>query len=150
MATVSPTAFAIAMAPFVMAARVAAVFGVSGPFVRAFARATYPSRVPELERYEPTEHDVFVATFVKSGTNWALQIAQQLSYLGKAEFDHIHEVVPWPEAKMPGLVALDDMRARDASPTGLRVIKTHASLALVPYRPQAACTAHRDHPYRSS
>ncbi|MCU0289465.1 MAG: sulfotransferase domain-containing protein, partial [Acidobacteria bacterium] len=32
--------------------------------------------------YQPTEHDVFVATFVKSGTNWMLQTAQQITQYG--------------------------------------------------------------------
>ena len=36
-------------------------------------------------------------TFAKSGTNWAMQIAHQLIYHGKGEFDHLHDIVPWPD-----------------------------------------------------
>src|SRR5262245_27374775 len=44
--------------------------------------------------YIPGEQDVFVMTYAKSGTNWAMQIAHQLIYHGKGEFDHLHDVVP--------------------------------------------------------
>ena len=30
--------------------------------------------------YEPTEHDVFVVTYVKSGTNWMMQLVHQLLF----------------------------------------------------------------------
>ena len=36
--------------------------------------------------YEPTEHDVFVATFPKSGTNWLMQMTTQIAWRGEAEF----------------------------------------------------------------
>src|SRR5262245_22371972 len=50
-----------------------------------------------FRRYVPTTHDVFVATYIKSGTNWMMQIAHQLAWHGKADFEHIHCVVPWPD-----------------------------------------------------
>ncbi|PRQ02965.1 Sulfotransferase domain protein [Enhygromyxa salina] len=137
MAKIHPATFAVVMTPFILATKTAAALGVATPLLRAFLSATYPRRVAEFETYEATKHDVFIATFAKSGTNLAMQIAQQIAYLGEAEFDHIHDFVPWPEANMPGLVALDDMRVCEASPTKLRVIKTHASLELVPYAAQA-------------
>ncbi|MFT5444405.1 MAG: hypothetical protein ACI8W3_003460, partial [Myxococcota bacterium] len=83
--------------------------------------------------YTPTEHDVIVATFAKSGTNWMLQIAQQIACRGEAEFDHIHDVAPWPDAPRPGPIALDDLGPQQTSPTGLRVIKTHLATNHVPY-----------------
>lgn len=137
MSQVHPVVFTIVMAPFVIMIKIAAALGMATPLVRAFVRGTYPRRVRLFEGYEASEHDVFVATYAKSGTNLALQIAQQISYLGAAEFDHIHDVVPWPEAGMPGLVPLDDMGPCEGSPTKLRVIKTHVSLELVPYDPRA-------------
>ena len=94
---------------------------------------TTPARCPALQRYTPSEHDVFVATFAKSGTNWALQICQQIAHRGAAEFEHIHAVVAWPEIPDPGIVDLDDPRPWQASPTKLRVIKTHVSADVVPY-----------------
>jgi hypothetical protein len=86
-----------------------------------------------FRNYEPTEHDVFVATYAKSGTNWMMQISQQVSHRGEAEFEHIHTVVPWPDTPAPGPISLGDMSALEESPTGLRVIKTHLQAELVPY-----------------
>jgi len=98
--------------------------------------------IPEVQakffgNYQPAEHDVFVATFVKSGTNWMLQIAQQTAYLGAAEFEHIHDVVPWPDAPMINLIPISDSGPRRKSPTGLRVIKTHNIAECVPYNEKA-------------
>jgi hypothetical protein len=73
--------------------------------------------------YTPTARDVIVATTSKSGTNWAMQIALQLAWLGDAEFDYVHDLVPWPDAAMPSIRArLDDPPDRHPSPTGIRVI----------------------------
>jgi hypothetical protein len=87
--------------------------------------------------YPPTEHDVFVATFGKSGTNWMMQIAQQIAWRGEAEFEHIHNVVPWPDGPGPVPASLSDVSVRDSPPTGLRVIKTHLETAFVPYGEKA-------------
>ena len=87
--------------------------------------------------YRPTRHDVFVCTYVRSGTNWTMQIAFQIAHRGRGEYEHIHEVVAWPEPPMPRIVDLrDDAPARQA-PTGLRVIKTHLESDYVPYSPEA-------------
>ena len=88
--------------------------------------------------YVPTAQDVFVATFAKSGTNWMLQITQQIACLGTAEFDHIHDVVPWPDAPFPEIRAhLNGGSGADCAPTGLRVIKTHFEREYVPFNSQA-------------
>jgi len=87
--------------------------------------------------YQPTEHDVFVATFVKSGTNWMLQVAQQIAHYGAAEFEHIHDVVAWPDAPMIGIIPLSDPGPQIQSPTGLRIIKTHNIADCVPYNEKA-------------
>lgn len=87
--------------------------------------------------YQPSSHDVFVATFGKSGTNWMMQIAQQIAWRGRAEFRHIHDVVPWPDSPGPGPITLEASAALDPSPTGLRVIKTHIDADHVPYSPEA-------------
>jgi hypothetical protein len=50
--------------------------------------------------YVPGKEDVFVMTYPKSGTNWMIQIAYQLIHHGKGEFNHIHDDVPWPDAKL--------------------------------------------------
>lgn len=87
--------------------------------------------------YLPSEHDVFVATYAKSGTNWMMQIAQQIAWHGEAEFEHIHQLVPWPDAPGPSPLPLSDRSAQQRSPTGLRLIKTHLEPAYVPYSERA-------------
>jgi len=88
--------------------------------------------------YVPTRRDVIVCSYLKSGTNWTLQIAQQIAWRGRAEFAHIHDVVPWPDQIIDGYsIPLSDTRQADASPTGLRVIKTHAAWQDIPYSPEA-------------
>jgi hypothetical protein len=92
--------------------------------------------------YEPTEHDVFVVTYVKSGTNWMMQLAHQLLFHGAGEFEHIHCVVPWPDTALMGpmtnyAIPIRDPRVWQASPEGKRVVKTHFRWEDVPYSPKA-------------
>jgi hypothetical protein len=84
--------------------------------------------------YRPDEHDVFVCTYFKSGTNWMLQVAHQIANRGGAEFDHIHDWVPWPECpSLDFAVDLLDPLPQRESPTGLRIIKTHLEWSKIPY-----------------
>lgn len=85
--------------------------------------------------YVPTAHDVLICSYFKSGTNWTMQIAVQIAFRGRAEFEHIHDLVPWPDMSLRAqyAVPLDDDGPQRASPTGLRVIKTHLKLGPVPY-----------------
>lgn len=75
---------------------------------------------------QPGPHDIVVSSYFKSGTNWMMHIAAQVAWRGKAEFAHIHDLVPWPELQPRGGVAVP-YRDVDvaACPTQLRVIKTH-------------------------
>jgi hypothetical protein len=86
--------------------------------------------------YTPTANDVFVCTFAKSGTYWMLQIVTQIAGRGTADFEHIHDLVPWPEAPLPGLVRLSDPTWQTAL-LQKRAIKTHAEAHFIPYN-QAA------------
>lgn len=89
-------------------------------------------------KYQPTQSDVFVCAYHKSGTNWTMQIAHQIANNGEAEFDHIYEVVPWPEMSMPGFsIPLNHPGPQSASPSGLRVIKSHMQAAHVPINDKA-------------
>lgn len=94
-------------------------------------------------KYEPTAADVFICSYFKSGTNWTMHIALQVAFRGSARFEHVHDVVAWPEVppSMQMAVPVDDDRPRAASPTGLRVIKTHLALSAVPYSPAARYVA---------
>ena len=91
----------------------------------------------------PSEHDIFVMTYPKSGTNWMLQIAYQLIHHGKGEFDHIHSVVPWPDAVLTSrtmrnyAIPLKLATAWRTAPERKRLIKTHLNWELLPYSKEA-------------
>jgi hypothetical protein len=91
--------------------------------------------------YTPSAHDVIVCSYFKAGTTWTLQIATQIAFRGKAEFDNIHHVVPWPDVPAPPLARLiipvSDPSPARLSPTGLRVIKTHLKKEDVPFTREA-------------
>ncbi len=61
-----------------------------------------------------------------------MQISQQIAHYGAAEFNHIHELVPWPDGPSGPVGDLNDPRFAEESPTGLRVIKTHLPAEHVP------------------
>ena len=94
-------------------------------------------------KYTPGPQDVFVMTFAKSGTNWMMQIAHQLIYHGKSEYDHLHDLVPWPDTTiMPFFVKKYAIPIEEAThwrdaPEHKRVIKTHYNWDLLPYSEQA-------------
>ena len=74
--------------------------------------------------YTLTARDVIVATYSKSGTNWAMQIALQTAYYGEAEFAFIHDLIPWPDVLEPIFKSkLRNPSRAKQSPTGLRVIR---------------------------
>src|SRR5690242_15367211 len=88
-----------------------------------------------FRNYVATRHDVFVATFAKSGTNWIMQIAHQLAFHGNGEFEHIHCAVPWPDTVLMGpmrgyAIPIEDSSVRKASPEQKRVIKNPLRLGL--------------------
>ena len=92
--------------------------------------------------YVPSKHDVFAAVYIKSGTNWTMQIVHQLLNHGNAEYDHIHSVVPWPDTQLMGpmkryAIPLDDESVWRASPEQKRVIKTHFNWEDLPYSEDA-------------
>ena len=134
-----------------------ALYGFIGPVVRTFGkfgrmdsvfRAMTKRRIQgqkasnPFRNYVPTKHDVFVATFAKSGTNWMMQIAHQLAFHGEGEFEHIHCVVPWPDTKIMGplskyAIPIEDPSVWQASPEQKRVIKSHFDWEFLPYSEQA-------------
>jgi len=92
--------------------------------------------------YVPGPQDVFVMTYAKSGTNWMMQIAHQLIYHGQSEYEHLHDLVPWPDTKaMPFLkkyaIPLEEATHWQQAPERLRVIKTHFDWDMLPYSDQA-------------
>ena len=127
------------MIPVSALVQVALRLGLAKPIMRALLARVQSESLQRkaFAGYEPTRHDVFAATFGKSGTNWMMQIAQQIAHRGEAEFSHIHDLVAWPDAPFRAPTPLEDLRAGDCSPTGLRVIKTHLATQYVPYRDDA-------------
>jgi len=113
--------------------------GLAKPMLKRAIKKMFFSKAikQSFGSYEAQAADVFVTTFAKSGTNWMMQIAQQIAFYGDAEFDHIHDVAAWPDAPSSGPIPLSDMSARDVSPTGLRIIKTHLDANCVPYDERA-------------
>ncbi|HEX2796385.1 MAG TPA: sulfotransferase domain-containing protein [Immundisolibacter sp.] len=102
----------------------------SGLFDKAIAKA--------FTGYVPTEHDVFVCSYFKSGTNWAMHTAYQVAEHGEGEFEDILDVVPWVDCPdQETTVWLNDPRPQQRSRSGLRVIKTHARAQFVPYSDKA-------------
>jgi hypothetical protein len=94
--------------------------------------------------YVPGPEDVFVMTYAKSGTNWMMQIVLQLIHHGKGEFEHIHNVVPWPDAKLASgplmgeqAIPLDQATEWQTAPERRRIIKTHFNWELLPYSEEA-------------
>ena len=87
--------------------------------------------------YQPGAHDVLVCSYFKSGTNWTMHIALQIAHRGAASFEHIHDLVAWPETPARwgrGIaVPIEDESPWRNAPTGLRVIKTHLRADRVPY-----------------
>ena len=82
-------------------------------------------------------------TYAKSGTNWMMQIAHQLIYHGKGEYEHLHEIVPWPDTTiMPFFmkkyaIPIEEATHWEQSPERQRVIKTHFNWDMLPYSDQA-------------
>ncbi len=89
--------------------------------------------------YTPTKHDVIVSTYPKSGTTWMMQMAHQISFLGEGDFKHQYDVVHWPDKLVPieDNIEIDDMSVVEASPSSMRVIKSHLETDFIPYAPEA-------------
>lgn len=103
---------------------------MAGMFDTAIAKA--------FAGYTPTARDVFVCSYFKSGTNWAMHMAYQVAERGEGEFEDILDVIPWVDCpNQDTTVARDDPRPARRSKTGRRIIKTHARARFVPYNEQA-------------
>ncbi|RLA10045.1 MAG: hypothetical protein DRQ60_01640 [Gammaproteobacteria bacterium] len=107
-------------------------------FVKPFAGMFSTAIGKAFVDYTPTEHDVFVCSYYKSGTNWLMYAAYQVAEKGTGEFNDILDVAPWPDCPaQETTIALRDQRPIKRSITGQRVIKTHARAEFVPYSEKA-------------
>jgi hypothetical protein len=142
-----PVRCAIGVWIYVIAAPAGFLLQKLGRLERMFGSMAARRRQRLIEKnafhdYVPTAHDVFVMTYAKSGTNWMMQIAHQLLFHGKGEFEHIHCVVPWPDSEQFGPMSKYAIPVKDpsvwmASPEQKRVIKTHYDWELLPYSEEA-------------
>src|SRR5215475_574125 len=134
------------------------VYGIATPTVWALEKAGFAERVlgrigdrmktnlaanNPFQGYVPGPQDVFIMTLPKCGTNWMMQICHQLIWRGEGEFDHVHDVIPWPDIKaMPRFmhryaIPLEQADHWKSSPEKKRVIKTHFSWDLLPHSEEA-------------
>lgn len=85
-----------------------------------------------FSQYDPRQGDVIVSAYFKAGTNWIMHVCHQICWLGEAVFEHIQDVIPWPDAAEPRFwVNVHDQTSRN-TPSGLRVIKSHLPATLMP------------------
>ncbi|MGI9336623.1 MAG: sulfotransferase domain-containing protein [Gammaproteobacteria bacterium] len=77
--------------------------------------------------FRPRPHDVFIATYAKSGTTWMQQIVHCLRTGGDMGFAEVTEVVPWIEGAVD--LGLDITAPQRAAP---RAFKTHLTWNEVP------------------
>lgn len=139
-----------AFPPYIRYPVLALTYGVGVPIIKLLDKTGQFPRLAKWVRprvidrtrgfgsYQPDQHDVLVCSHFKSGTNWMMQIALQIAHRGQAEYDHIHDLIPWPDTFDPRFtLPLTDRSHLNTSPTQYRVIKTHYALDRVPYTPQA-------------
>lgn len=87
--------------------------------------------------YAPGQGDVVVSAYFKAGTNWIMHVCHQICHLGAADFAHIQDVIPWPDAAEPRFwINVNDNSVRQ-TPTGLRVIKSHLPASHIPINTDA-------------
>ena len=48
-----------------------------------------------FERLQERDEDIYIITFLKSGTTWMQMICYQLLTEGDMDFNHIYDVSPW-------------------------------------------------------
>ena len=95
---------------------------------------TYQSALLDSTRwnhYTPRDNDVIVATSIKSGTTWTLNIVRQLIFLGQ-------EAPPYKELWIDSRFQwpLDELMGELEAQTHRRYIKSHLALDGLPYYPQ--------------
>jgi hypothetical protein len=89
------------------------------PFAGMFATAIGKA----FTDYTPTEHDVFVCSYYKCGTNWVMNIAYQVAEKGTGEFEDILDVAPWADCPSPEttIQAFQNRAAGNQNPRPCRV-----------------------------
>lgn len=94
----------------------------------------------DAHNYKATANDIFVVSFMKSGTSWLQNIVFEILHHGEGHFDdehypHLYAISPWLESSGIGSVSVKD--APLISSYQKRIIKTHLSATLCPHDSQA-------------
>ncbi|MEO1688582.1 MAG: sulfotransferase domain-containing protein [Pseudomonadota bacterium] len=89
---------------------------------------------------QPECDDVVRSGYFKAAVNRTMRVRQQIALRGEAKFDHIQDVVAWPDAAEPRCWRALDDRSVDTQ-TGLRVVKSHLPADLTPIRDDVKFTA---------
>ena len=63
----------------------------------AFTPYLQPKWLEELVDFSPSQDDLFVVTYPKSGTTWAQQIVSLIQRKGEDSTSHVFLTVPWLE-----------------------------------------------------
>jgi hypothetical protein len=122
MATGKPSGFRRkSFSPWVRCPSMVLLYAVLVPLAKVMEKTGLWNRLSKRRRrdfygnfgeYQATSHDVFACVYFKSGTNWLMQILVQVIYQGAAEFEHIHDLVPWPDSPDPDYAVGCPMRLR--------------------------------------
>lgn len=123
---------------FAIARLLGSEFELFSRFFKPMGTALHKGIERAFKDYEPTAQDVLVCAFMKSGTNWMMQVVHQIANRGAGEFNDIFDVVPWPDCPSRDMtIGLTDPRPAQLAVTGMRAIKTHAPAQNVPYNSAA-------------
>eukprot|EP00005_Dracoamoeba_jomungandri_P001901 CAMPEP_0174262290 /NCGR_PEP_ID=MMETSP0439-20130205/12891_1 /TAXON_ID=0 /ORGANISM="Stereomyxa ramosa, Strain Chinc5" /LENGTH=287 /DNA_ID=CAMNT_0015346981 /DNA_START=17 /DNA_END=880 /DNA_ORIENTATION=- len=78
------------------------------------------------DTFVPRKGDIFIASYPKSGTTWAMHMLNQLITKGDSSFDNIENVVPWIET------IRGQQRIPELEESEYRLFKTHMSFPHLP------------------
>ncbi|WP_455223014.1 sulfotransferase domain-containing protein, partial [Kaarinaea lacus] len=84
-----------------------------------------------LANFKPRTSDVLITTAPKAGTTWMQQILYQLHTGGDAEFDSIHQSVPWLELPRSDMTWQEQLEYYETIPDP-RIFKTHCTYLQTP------------------
>ena len=71
------------------------------------------------------KNDIYISTYMRSGTTWMQMILYQLTTKGEMNFKHIYEVIPWIEIYI-------NPRKKFEMEGPMRIFKTHLDYKFFP------------------
>lgn len=107
------------------------------PALNQAARRMNANMATAFQGAELKGQDIVCSAYFKAGTNWVMHICYQIAQLGEGRFEHIQDVIAWPDAAEPRYWRALEDRSAAPSPTGYRVIKSHLPADLVPLQSAA-------------